>query len=135
MTEFAPIMGEEFAEWLVVKTKEEGWNKMDMYEGLTLVNKEGKTALSQMGIQQWSEVSMWKTSKKGLFFSIDNIELKEAIQVWSRAILSNDEEETEKEAALIRQCIQEKGAVVKLSNDLRTAVERWNEKNKDFCEY
>ena len=78
---------------------------------------------------------MWKPSKKGLLFRSDNIELKEAIQAWSRAVLSDDEEETEKEAALVRQCIQEKGAVVKLSNDLRTAVERWNEKNKDFCEY
>ena len=78
---------------------------------------------------------MWDEPKKGLLFSVDDTKLKEAIQAWSRTHLQSGGEE---EAALVRQCIQEKGAVVKLvvnsSNDLRTAVERWNDKNKDFCE-
>ena len=102
------------------------------------MNKEGKTAVSLLGIQLWSEVSMWKPSKIGLLFRIHNPELKEAIQAWSTTLQSGDG--GEKEGALVRQCIQEKGAVVDLLvsscfDDLRTAVQRWNEKNKDFCEY
>ena len=101
------------------------------------MNKEGKTGLSQLGIQLWSEVSMWRPSKLGLSFRMDNTNLKQAIQAWSRTLLQSGGVE---EAALVQQCIQERGAVVKLvmnssSDDLRTAVERWNEKNKDFCEY
>ena len=131
---FAPRMGVEFAEWLVVKTKEEDWDRMKAYNRLTRMNKEGKTALSRLGMQRWSEANMW-TSKLGLLFSIDDTELKEAIEAWSKTHLQSG---TEEEAALVRQCIQEKGAVVKLvvnsSNDLRTAVERWNEKNKTITD-
>ena len=140
IAQFAPNMGADFAEWLVLKTREEDWDEMKAYKGLTEINKVGKTAVSVLGIQQWSEVSMWKTSKKGLFFRIDNTELKDTIQAWSRTLVDSGDGE-ENKAAVVRESIQEKGAVVKLlvnssSNaDLRTAVERWNEKNKDFCEY
>ena len=61
---------------------------------------------------------MWPS--KGLLFRIDHTKLKAAIEAWSKTHLQSGGEE---EAALVRQCIQEKGAVVKLvvnsSNDLR----------------
>ena len=131
----AAYMGVEFVEWLVRKSVEEGWDTKYVYKGLTKKNKEGRTALSHLGIQMWQEVSMW-TGKKGLHFSVDNKQLKEAVQAWSRTFLSNGEV-NEEEAALVRRCIQEKGAVVKMysSIDLKAAVLLWNENNKDLGEY
>ena len=41
----ASAMGPEFVEWLLVKTKEEGWNEKQMYEELIKVNKVGNAAL------------------------------------------------------------------------------------------
>ena len=62
IAEFAPSMGVELVEWLVVRTKEEDWDRMEVYDRLTMVNKEGKTALSRVGMQRWSEASMWERS-------------------------------------------------------------------------
>ena len=131
----AAHMGVEFVKWLVRKSTEEGWDTKYVYKGLTMRNKEGRTALSRLGIQMWQEVSMW-TPKKGIHFTVDNTQLKEAVQVWSRTFLSTGEAQ-EEEGARVRHCIQEKGAVVKLNSsvDLRAAVLLWNENNTDLCEY
>ena len=125
----AAHMGVVFTEWLVRKSVEEGWDRKYVYKGLTMMNKEGRTALSRVGIQKWQEVSAW-TTRKGINFSVDNRQLKEAVQAWSK-------KEDEEEAALVRRCIQEKGAVVKLNSSInvRAAVLLWNQKNKDPCEY
>ena len=126
----AAHMDVEFTEWLVRKSVEEGWDRKYVYKGLTMMNKEGRTALSRLGIQKWQEVSAW-TTRKGIHFSVDNKQLKEAVQDWSK-------KEDEEEAALVRRCIQEKGAVVKLNSsivDVRAAALLWNERNKDPCEY
>ena len=46
IAELASTMGAEFTEWLLVKTKEDGWNEKQVYQELIKVNKLGKAALA-----------------------------------------------------------------------------------------
>ena len=46
ITEFAPTMGAEFAEWLLAKTEQENWEKESVYKHLLEQNEEGKIALA-----------------------------------------------------------------------------------------
>ena len=109
-------MGLDFAEWLLMKNDQNQIQDV-LYDGLTVTNKEGRIALSQMEVKRWSEVTLKK--KHGLLFRIDNIELEEALIVWGNAQL--EKSSTEDEAALVCQCIQQKGETCSCSTRL-TAV-------------
>ena len=91
-----PFMGLDYAEWRLAKN-EMRWSNFhkiiiewELYKGLTVTNKEGKTALSQLGIKRWTDVSMDMGS--GLIFRVDNKELEEALIVWGKAQLLSQEE-------------------------------------------
>ena len=46
IAEFAPTMGEEFAEWLLIKTEKEDWEKNTVYKHLIKPNREGRIAVA-----------------------------------------------------------------------------------------
>ena len=125
-----------FTEWLVQKTEEEGWEKEKVYQLLCKATREHKTALSgSMPMLMWTMLSTW-APKKGLHFRVENNELAEALKTWYTTLVDVGEE-NEEEADLIRTLIEKKGVVVKLlgnSNQLESAVNGWNEKNKHMSE-
>ena len=133
----AANMGGEFADWLVVKATEEEWDRVKVYAGLAQSRKGGVAALSTLGMHRWSVVSMWKT--KGLLFRLDNKQLGEAVQLWSKALYAK-EIDVDVAALLVHYCVQKKGAVVNPNSsksrvDLMNAVTLWNKENKGPCEY
>ena len=81
---------------------------------------------------------MWV--KKGLKFRVENKELAEALKTWYNTTIDPDagEEREEEAAELVRTLIEKRGVIVKPldnDNDLRSAVQLWNEKNKNLGEY
>ena len=69
-----------------------------------------------------------------------NKNLAEALKTWCNTTIDPDagEEREEEAAELVRTMIEKRGVIVKPldnDNDLRSAVQQWNEKNKNFGEY
>ena len=67
---------------------------------------------------------------------------EEAAKLENSSTAQLSEEDTSEEAALVRQCILQKGAAMKLLSPassrsffLRAAMKRWNEDTNGFCEY
>ena len=125
-----------FTEWVVKKTEEEGWKQWEVYNFLCKATREHQTALSHpMPMPIWTKLSTWAPTE-GLHFRVDNKELVEALVTW-HTTLSDVGEENEEEADLIRILIEKKGVVVNLfgnGNQLESAVNGWNERNKQLSE-
>ena len=71
---------------------------------------------------------------KGLKFSIVNTEVRAALLAWYKVESAGKEEE----AAEVRKLLEKKGVVVRGSREeteMMPAIQRWNEKNKQLCEY
>merc|ERR1719490_93148 len=83
----------------------------------------------------WTKLSSW-APKKGLHFLVENKDLKEALKTWQTTLAADIGEENEEEAEeLVQTLIPEKGGLVKLlgdDNDLESAVQQWNERNKQL---
>ena len=68
---------------------------------------------------------------------MENKELAEALKTWHNTTIDPDAGE-EREAELVRTQIEKRGVILKLldnDDDLRSAVQLWNEKNKNLGEY
>ena len=81
---------------------------------------------------------MW--AKKGLQLRVENKDLGEALKSWYKSTLDPDvgEEREEEGAELVRTLIGKRGVLVKLlhnEDDLRLAVQMWNEKNENLGEF
>ena len=136
IAETAVVMPFAFTEWVVQKTEEKGWKKKGVYQQLCKATKKHQTALSRpMPMPLWTKLSTWAPSL-GLHFSVDNKELADALKTW-HTTLADVGEENVKEAKLVRTLIEKKGVVVNFlgnGNDLESAVNNWNERNKELGE-
>ena len=69
---------------------------------------------------------------------VENNDLNEALKTWHTTIAADIGEENEEEAEeLVKTLIEKKGGLVKLlgdDNDLESAVQQWNERNKQLSE-
>ena len=139
IAEFAPTMPLAFTEWVVQKTEEEGWEKYEVYQLLCQATREHQTALSNPSLKapMWTKLSSW-APEKGLHFLVENNDLNEALKTWHTTLAADIDEENEEEAEeLVQTLIEKKGGLVKLlgdDNDLESAVNQWNEKNKQLSE-
>ena len=79
-------------------------------------------------------MSSW-TPQQGLHFRVYNVDLAEALLKWHTTLGAVGEEE---EAEVLRTLIKKKGVVLEMVNEdnqvLESAVNYWNEKNKELCE-
>ena len=71
---------------------------------------------------------------------VENTQLAEALKIWHKSTLDPDvgEEREEEGAELVRTLIRKRGVLVKLlhnEDDLRSAVQLWNEKNENLGEF
>ena len=126
----ALAMGPEFTEWL-----EKRWRKDEVYQLLCQSTQEHVTALSNPRVKapMWTKLSTW-APKKGLLFQVENTDLNEALKTWHTTLGEENEEEA---AELVRTLIKKKGVLVKLlgnDNDLESAVDQWNERDKQLSE-
>ena len=125
-----------FTEWLEQKVKED---KDKVYQLLCQATREHQTALSNPSLRapMWTKLSTW-APEKGLHFLIENNDLKEALKTWQTTLAADIDEENEEEAEeLVQTLIEKKGGLVKLlgdDNDLESAVQQWNERNKQLSE-
>ena len=135
----AVAMPVEFLEWLGSKTEEEeNWDKEEVYKYLCQKNQNSKTGISRQDLAMpiWTRLSMWQ--KKGLQFRVENKELAEALKTWCNTTIDPDAREEREEEELVRTMIEKRGVFVKPldnDNDLRSAVQQWNEKNKNQGEH
>lgn len=122
---------------LLQKTKVKNLKPEDCWKILTQEkNKDGKTLLSQLDLNTatWSEVVRLPTL--GLKFSIINIEVPATLLAWYKA--ESARKGSEEEAAAVRNLLDLNGLVVKENSEeteLRQAIQRWNENNKQLCKY
>ena len=130
-TEAAKIT-ESHVRGMIMKTRMELLNPEDFHkEFLSQEDKDGKTILSRLSLTTWSEVA--RLPANGLKFSIVNNEVPEALLAWFKAESAG--KATKEESAIVRNLLEEKGVVVRSEeSELMAAIERWNEKNKQFCE-
>ena len=126
-----------FTEWVVQKTEDEGWEKIEVYQLLCKANEKHQTALSNPSLRapMWTKLSSW-APEKGLHFLVENNDLNEALKTWHTTLAADIGEENEEEE-LVQTLIHKKGGLVKLlgdDNDLESAVQQWNERNKQLSE-
>ena len=126
-----------FTEWVVQKTEEEGWEKIEVYQLLCQGTREHQTALSNPSLSapMWTKLSSW-APQQGLHFLFENNDLNEALKTWHTTLAADIGEENEEEE-LVQTLIHKKGGLVKLlgdDSDLESAVQQWNERNKQLSE-
>ena len=107
------------------------------YEILSKQNEEEETLLAHLNLSMatWSEIVRLPTSKLGLTFSVVNTELPDALQAWVKA---DGKEKKEEEAVKMRELLEKKGVVMRISSEeteLGEAVRMWNDRNKNLGEY
>ena len=103
-------------------------------EYLSQEDNDGKTILSRLSLTTWSEVV--RLPPNGLTFSIINNKVPEALLAWFKAESAG--KATKEESAKVQNLLGEKGVVVRGRSDeseLMQAIQRWNDKNKQLCEY
>ena len=128
-----------FTEWLEQKMEEREWKKSEVYQLLCQANEKHQTALSNPSLRapMWTKLSSW-APKEGLHFLVENNDLNEALKTWHTTLAADIDEENEEEAEeLVKTLIKKKGGLVKLlgdDNDLESAVQQWNERNKQLSE-
>ena len=69
---------------------------------------------------------------------MENKELAEALKTWCNTTIDPDAGEEREDEELVRTMIERRGVIVKpldIDNDLRSAVQQWNEKNKNQGEH
>ena len=139
-----------FTEWVVQKTEEEGWEwgmggptwewkekqeegweKKNVYQLLCKATREHQTALSNPSLRapMWTKLASW-APKQGIHILVENNDLNEALKTWHTT-------HAEEAAELVRTLIEKKGVLVKLlgnDNNLESAVNQWNEMNKQLSE-
>ena len=87
--------------------------------------------------QMWTRLSSWAPSftSHGLHFRVYNVGLAQALLNWHATLGAVGEEE---EAEVLRTLIKKKGVVLEMviedNQVLNSAVNCWNEKNKEFSE-
>ena len=124
---------------LLLKVRVSLLNRDEAYESiLNKQNEEEETLLARINISMatWSEIVRLPTSKHGLRFSVVNTELPKALQAWFK--VKADGKKKEEEAVRVRELLEKKGVVMRMSSeeiDLEEAVRMWNARNKNLSEY
>ena len=96
---------------------------------------DGKTLLSQLDLTTATMSEALRLPAKGLKYSIINTEAPAALLAWYKAESAGKGSEEE---AAVQNLLDLKGDVVKEGSEemeLRPAIQRWNEKNKQLCKY
>ena len=126
-----------FTEWLVQKTEEADLEKSEVWTRLCTADEEHQTALSSAGLyspEMWTRLTSW-APYEGLHFRVYNDDLAEALLKWHTALGAVGEEE---EAEVLRTLIKKKGVVLETviedNQVLESAVNCWNERNKEISE-